>query len=130
MTDPDKLRKCPHCGEPAPVEAEICPHCKWRLPSVEGRGIVGTWLFRIGTAALALAVITNLALTVNVLSRILGPGDADGILGAIFFLPVVLVAWPLLLLFYHGQLLPALVIYGGIALGFYLRRMGDTMRYR
>lgn len=129
MADPDNLRPCPHCGEPAPAAAQICPTCKWRLPSVDGRGSVGTWLFRGGTALLAVGLIVNIALTVNVLSRILGPGDANGILGAVFFLPVVLVAWPLFLLFYQGQLLPALLIYGGVAIGFYLRRLGDSMRY-
>lgn len=130
ITETDTLRKCPHCAEQVPAAAQICPNCKWRLPSVGGRGTVGTWLFRLGTVALALGLIVNLALTVNVLSRILGPGDANGILGAVVFLPVVLVAWPLFLLFYQGQLLPALLVYGGVALGFYLRRLGDSMRYR
>lgn len=130
MPEPDELRPCPHCREQVSAAAQVCPSCKWRLPAVDRRGTVGTWLFRIGTAVLALGLLVNVALSVNVLSRIVGPGDANGILGAIVFLPVVLVAWPLFLLFYQGQLLPALLVYGGVVLGFYLRNLGDSMRYR
>lgn len=130
MPETDDLRTCPHCGDQVPAAAQICPSCKWRLPSVGGRGTIGTWLFRVGTVVLVLALLLNLGLTVDVLTRILGPGDANGIMGAIIFLPVVLVAWPLFLLIYQGQLLPAVLIYGGVVLGFYLRRLGDSMRYR